>query len=105
MLKGRRTDPGYLFLSQRGNPFNKTTINSSVMRSVAKHLGDGKYFSAYSWRHAVATHLLAHRVDVTYIAKLLGHSSLRTTQRYAHVEIGDLKKMHSHYHPRERTSR
>ncbi|RKX79609.1 MAG: hypothetical protein DRP87_02520 [Spirochaetes bacterium] len=35
------------------------------------------------------------------IAKLLGHASLRTTQRHAHVEIRDLKKMHSMSHPRE----
>ena len=34
-----------------------------------------------------------------------GHASLKTTQRYLHVEIGDLKKMHSLYHPRERMNR
>jgi len=102
MLKGRKNDPGYLFLSQRGNPFNNTTINKSVMRSVAKKLENKKYLSCYSFRIAVATHLLAGNVDITYIAKLLGHSSLKTTQRYLKVEIGDLKKMHSLYHPRER---
>jgi len=102
MLKGKRNDPGYLFLSQRGNPFNNTTINKSVMRSVAKKLENKKYLSCYSMRHSVATHLLANNLDITYIAKLLGHSSLKTTQRYLRVEIGDLKKMHSLYHPRER---
>ena len=39
---------------------------------------------------------------ITYIARLLGHASLRTTQKYVHVEISDLKQMHSLYHPRER---
>ena len=102
MLKGKRNDPGYLFLTQRGNPFNNTTINKSVMRSVAKKLEIKKYLSCYSFRRSVASHLLAGNVDITYIAKLLGHSSLRTTQRYLRVEIGDLKKMHSLYHPRER---
>lgn len=62
----------------------------------------GKYLSCYSFRRSIASHLLAGNVDITYIAKLLGHSSLRTTQRYLRVEIGDLKKMHSFYHPRER---
>ena len=104
MLKGKKQDPAILFLSQRGNPFNKTTINKSVMRAATRKLGGKRYLSCYSYRHAVATHLLANRVDITYIARLLGHASLRTTQRYAHVEIGDLKKMHSLYHPRERTS-
>ena len=105
MLKGKRTDPGFLFLSQRGNPFNKTTINKSVMRSAARKTGTKKHLSFYSFRHSVATHLLANQVDITYIARLLGHASLRTTQRYVHVEIDDLKKMHSRYHPRERGSR
>jgi site-specific recombinase XerD len=105
MLKGKRTDPGFLFLSQRGHPFNNTTINKSVMRSAARKIGMKKYLSCYSLRHSVATHLLANHVDITYIARLLGHASLRTTQRYVHVEIGDLKKMHSQYHPRERARR
>jgi len=61
-----------------------------------------KYISCYSFRHSIATHLLANKLDITYIARLLGHSSLKTTQKYLHVEIGDLKKMHSQYHPRER---
>ena len=102
MLKGKMNDPEYLFLSQRGNPFNKSTINKSVMRSVVQKMN--KHVSCYSFRHAVATHLMRNKVDIMYIAKLLGHASLRTTQKYLHVEISDLKKMHSLYHPREKKS-
>ena len=101
MLKGKREDPGYLFLSQRGNPFNKSTINKSVIGSVAKRTKLQKPVSCYTFRHSVATHLLKNKVDIMYIASLLGHASLRTTQKYLHVEISDLKKMHSLYHPRE----
>jgi integrase/recombinase XerD len=101
MLRGRRQDPGTLFLSQRGNPFNKTTINKTVIRSVARNAKLKKPISAYSFRHSTASHLLAHKVDIMYISKLLGHASLNTTQKYLKVEIGDLKKMHSLYHPRE----
>jgi len=76
MLKGKRNDRGYLFLTQRGNPLNNTTINKSVMRSVVGKLEEKKYLSCYSFRRSVATHLLAGRADITCIAKLLGHSSL-----------------------------
>ena len=105
MLKGRRVDDGYLFLSQRGNPFDKSTINKTVMKTVMRGSGLKKPVSCYSFRHGIATHLLAHKVDITYISKLLGHESLNTTQKYLKVEIGDLKRMHSLYHPRESGNR
>ncbi len=101
MLRGKRDDPGYLFLSQRGNPFNRSTINKTVIKTVTRNAKMEKPISCYSFRHGVASHLLAKGVDVTYISRLLGHESLNTTQRYLKVEIGDLKKMHGLYHPRE----
>ena len=101
MLKGKRDDPGYLFLSQRGNPFDRSTINKTVIKSVTRDMKLKKPISAYSFRHSAASHMLANKVDIMYIAKMLGHASLNTTQKYLHVEIGDLKRMHSLYHPRE----
>ena len=43
--------------------------------------------------------MLRNEANVMYIAKLLGHASLKTTQKYLRVEIGDLKRVHSLYHP------
>lgn len=101
MLRKTIYDPGNLFLSLRGNPFNKCTINKTVMQSVLKGLKIDKHISCYSFRHSVATHLLANHLDIAYIAKLLGHASLKTTQRYLRIEIEDLKKMYCLHHPRE----
>ena len=105
MLRGTSRDPGNLFLSSRGRPFGRSTLNSTVIRTVRKSVTFKKHFSAYSCRHSVATHLLNNNVDIAYIAQLLGHSSLRTTQQYLRIEIGDLKRMHSLYHPREKETR
>lgn len=104
MLKGRPKDPGVLFLSQRGNPFDRNTINKCVIKSIASRKLVDKAFSCYTFRHSVATHLLRNKVDIMYIAQLLGHASLRTTQKYLRVEISDLKKMHSLCHPREKNA-
>lgn len=103
-LKGKRTDPGNLFLSNRGVPFNRSTLNKCVIASVMNKTGIQKHISAYSFRHSVATILLGNKVDIMYIAKLLGHESLNTTQRYTRVEISDLKRVHSLTHPREKCS-
>ncbi len=101
-LRGKRSDPGNLFLTRFGNPFDRKSINKSIMKPIQGKLKLKKNLTVYSFRHASATHLLHRRVDVAYIAQLLGHRSLNTTQQYLKVEIGDLKRMHSLYHPRER---
>ena len=101
MLMGSRTDPGNLFLTSRGTPFSRQTINRTVIGRANKLLGGEKRISCYSLRHGVASGLIANGVDIAYVAQLLGHESLETTKRYLKIEIGDLKKMHALYHPRE----
>ena len=64
------------------------------MKNVSKKIDTNKHVTFYTFRRTIASHLLSEHVDITYIAKLLGHASLRTTQRYLRVEIGDLKKIH-----------
>jgi len=101
ILAGSREDPGNLFLSGRCNPFDRSSINKTVMRSVGKAFSGDRRISCYTFRRSIASHLLANGLDVVHIAKLLGHRSLRTTQRYLSVEIGDLKRLHARLHPRE----
>ena len=101
LLQGKRDDPGNLFLTSSGTPYSRKTINRSVMGRVNRHVSGEKLITCYSMRHAAASGLIARGVDIAYVAQLLGHSSLETTQRYLKIEIGDLKRMHSLYHPRE----
>ena len=102
LLRGRKIDPGALFLTAIGTPFSRKTINRAVMGRVNKLLGGEKQITCYAFRHMAATHLIANGVDIAYVAQLLGHESLETTKRYLRIEISDLKRMHSMYHPRER---
>ena len=104
LLGGKKADPGHLFLTSAGTPFQRQTINRSVMGRVNRLVDGDKRITCYSLRHAVATGLIAHGVDIAYVAQLLCHEFLETTKRYLKIEIGDLKEMHAQFHPRERVA-
>ncbi|MEW6690137.1 MAG: tyrosine-type recombinase/integrase [Pseudomonadota bacterium] len=90
-----------IFLTKNGMPLDTLAVINAVRRS-ARAAGITKQIHPHSLRHACATHMLKGGADIRHIQKLLGHASLQTTEIYTKVEIGDLKKVHGLYHPRER---
>ncbi|MDD5347771.1 MAG: tyrosine-type recombinase/integrase [Candidatus Omnitrophica bacterium] len=73
-----------------GNRLDKDAIQKAF-RAARASAGITKKISPHSCRHGNATQLLKHGTDIRYIQQLLGHARLNTTQRYTHLECGDLK--------------
>lgn len=91
----------HIFVSEHGRPLWSQSI-VRIVDLAAKRAGIKKAVRPHRLRHACATHMLKGGADVRHIQRLLGHSSLATTEIYTRVEISDLKAVHKRFHPRER---
>jgi len=80
----RPTD-GWLFPGwKKGTHLTSATVRAALKRAV-KTVKLNKHITAHTLRHSFATHLHEMGNDVRFIQVVLGHSSIRTTQRYTHV--------------------
>ena len=89
----------HVFLSRTGRPLSSSDIQRRLARYLAE-AGAPIGTSPHTLRHSFATHLLEGGADLRVIQELLGHSSLRTTQVYAHVSAAHLRRAYRRAHPR-----
>ncbi|MCL2762283.1 MAG: tyrosine-type recombinase/integrase [Treponema sp.] len=83
-----------LFVSKRGNPLSVSGVRW-IITQYAQRSNLEKNVHPHSLRHSFATHLVNAGCDVRIVQEMLGHVSLSTTQRYAHVNIAGLKKVYA----------
>lgn len=90
-----------LFLNRSGRRMNVKRIQDLV-RLNARAAGLEIRVTPHTLRHGCATHLLQGGADVRHVQQLLGHASVTTTAIYTHVVPGELARVVTRAHPRER---
>src|SRR5579863_190484 len=83
MLLRRKEVTGYVFLDADGKPFTHKRLTSQLAR-VCKKAGLRR-ITWHRLRHTFASHLAMKGVPLNTVQSLLGHSTISTTMRYAHV--------------------
>ena len=97
ILDGQQTPD--LFVTARGAGMTRVMFWIIVKKQAAA-AGIHVPLSPHTLRHAFATHLLNHGVDLRAVQLLLGHADISTTTIYTHVARERLKQLHAAHHPR-----
>ncbi|MCB2187719.1 MAG: tyrosine-type recombinase/integrase [Deltaproteobacteria bacterium] len=79
-----------LLLTNRGTAATPDFIRRSL-HELARRARLDRRVTPHMLRHSAATQLLEQGVDIRYVQRLLGHSSISTTEIYTHVSNASLK--------------
>ena len=93
-----QTRSPYVFINHLGNPLTRQYVHQMI-KAKLQELGMSTAYSAHSFRHSFATHLLDGGADLRVVQELLGHSDIQTTQIYTHVQNRRLKAAYDAFHP------
>ena len=95
----RIADEPFFFLNRDGNRLSEQSVRRIINRYTDLSNQPGHY-TPHMFRHSFATYLWDACGDVYEVKEILGHSSIKTTERYVHASFERQKKVLSSMHPR-----
>ena len=100
-LLGKVKSP-YMFISQERRVITRQEIWTRLKKYSSEA---GVQSKVHTLRHSFATHLLQNGADLRTVQELLGHSDIRTTEIYTHVNTDDLFRAFENAHPDENSKK
>lgn len=97
----RIKEHGYFFVNRYGNPLSEQSARRMIHKYADAIQADIN-ITPHMFRHSFATYLMEEDVNIRYIQKMLGHSSITTTQIYTYVTTEKEKEILQTKHPRNK---
>ena len=97
ILYSQKKDEGFIF-NIKGRKISARSVNQFLDKAYRNGLIEYK-ISSHIFRHSFATSMLENDADIRHIQKLLGHSSISTTEIYTKVAKSLKKNVLDTYHP------
>lgn len=82
-----------LFVDSNTGKRVKSRNVQRIFRRVSR-AADVSACTPHTMRHSFATFMVESGVDIRFVAALLGHQSLQTTQKYTHIRDAKLKQVY-----------
>ena len=96
-LKNLEKNNQYIFTINK-KKISTRSVNKFLQNCYDNSLTKNK-LSSHIFRHSFATTMLENNADIRHIQKLLGHSSISTTEIYTKVAKSMKKRVLDSYHP------
>ena len=89
MLLKRKKATGFVFLDANGKHFDQHRLNRRLTNLCQK--AGLRHIGWHTLRHTFASHLVMRGAPVPAVQKLLGHSAIEMTMRYAHLSPSTMR--------------
>ena len=96
LLSSKNKKEAALFLNRRGERITRQAVHKRF-HEVAEKMGIDA--TVHTLRHSFASHMINNGADIRSVQEMLGHSDIKTTQIYTHLDTSTMLKEFDKFSP------